>query len=274
MSRVLILGASGLVGKAVLEELEGDYDIYGTYHSNGCSSDKLFRLDMYDMESINNILKEVEPGMVISCLRGDFEQQINLHTKVANYLLKNGGRLYFCSTANVFDGDVSRPHFEDDETEAESDYGKFKIRCEDELKKILGNDLIILRLPMVWGKESPRMNKLLKDIEEKKEVEVYSNLYLNNNIDVILGRQIHYIMENNLKGIFHLGTEDVMTQYDFIRELIDRLGFRGVEFKVSTLPGEKHYLAVLPSRSDLRDEFQVFNEDVIEYLSEKWEQML
>ena len=132
MNRVLILGASGLVGKALIEELEGNYDIYGTYHSNGSSSDKLFRLDMDHMESISSILEELEPGIVISCMRGDFEQQINLHILVANYLRKNGGRLYYCSTANVFDGDVSRPHYEDDETNAESDYGNFKIAINDQ----------------------------------------------------------------------------------------------------------------------------------------------
>ncbi|SHJ50073.1 dTDP-4-dehydrorhamnose reductase [Dethiosulfatibacter aminovorans DSM 17477] len=268
MNRVLVLGASGLVGKALVEELGSNYDVYGTYHSNGWSYERLFRLDINDMESMKSILDEVEPDMVISCMRGDFEKQINLHMAVAKYLKKNGGRLYYCSTANVFDGDVSKPHHEDDETEAESVYGKFKIRCEKELEKILGNDLIILRLPMIWGKESPRMSKLLKDIGEKNEVEVYSNLYLNNNVDVILSRQIHYIIENDLDGIFHLGTEDVMTQHDFIRELVDRLGFRGVELKVSTLPGEKHFLAVLPSRRDMGEEFRIFNEDIIDCLSE------
>ena len=125
--------------------------------------------------------------------------------------------MYFCSTANVFDLKVSKAHYENEETEAESDYGKFKIRCEKELEKILGSSMVILRLPMIWGKDSPRMKKLLKDINEKNEIEVYSNLYLNNNIDVMLAKQMHHIIENKLEGIFHLGSEDIMTQYDFIK---------------------------------------------------------
>ena len=37
-------------------------------------------------DDIDNILKEVESDIVISCLRGDFKQQIDLHIKVARYL--------------------------------------------------------------------------------------------------------------------------------------------------------------------------------------------
>jgi dTDP-4-dehydrorhamnose reductase len=149
------LGVSGLVGKALVKEFDDKYDVYGT------SSEKSFRLDISNIENIHNILNKVEPSIVISSLRGEFDLQTNLHKEVAKYLQNNGGKLYFYSTVNVFDIDVCKPHYENDETESESEYGKFKIQCKKELKEILGNNLIVLRLPMIWGKESPRITRVL-----------------------------------------------------------------------------------------------------------------
>jgi len=46
-------------------------------------------------------------------------------------------------TAHVFDGDFSRHHVETDIPVAESDYGNFKIECENTLKQILGDGAIV-----------------------------------------------------------------------------------------------------------------------------------
>lgn len=269
MFKVLVLGASGLVGKALIKELDKKYDVYGTYYSKNLdiSSDKAFKLDVSNFNSIKKILETIQPKLVISCLRGDFDKQLKGHKEAAEYLNKTGGKLYFCSTANVFDNDTTKPHYEYDNTDAESDYGKFKIKCEEELKEILGDNLITLRLPMIWGKDSPRLNELLSKIKANKEVEVYSNLYLNNNTDVMLAKQIHYIMENNLRGVFHLATNDIMTQYKFTSKLIKRLGYENVKIKEITLPSEKYYFAIALKRKELPDELKISNEDIINYLS-------
>jgi len=34
MKKILILGASGVVGKPLFHALQGDYDVHGTYYSN------------------------------------------------------------------------------------------------------------------------------------------------------------------------------------------------------------------------------------------------
>ncbi|MCK4260408.1 MAG: sugar nucleotide-binding protein [Halanaerobiales bacterium] len=269
MSKLLILGASGLVGKALIKELNKDFDVYGTYYSRKLDllSDRTFKLDVNDLNSIKEILRKVSPELVISCLRGDFSEQLLVHTEVAKYLKDIDGKLYFCSTANVFDNDITKPHYEYDELNAESEYGKFKVECEQKLKEILGDNLCILRLPMLWGKDSPRYNDILDKINNDEEIEIYSNLYLTNNTDVMLAKQIHYIINNDLKGEFHLATEDVITHSEFVNELIIRLGYKDVKMKESKIAEEKFVLSIVSNRKELTDDLKISNKDILSYFA-------
>ncbi len=267
MSRVLILGASGLVGKALVDELNQDFDVYGTYYSRkiDLAADKSFQFDVDDVNSIKEILKTVKPELVLSCLRGDFTNQLAVHIEVAKYLKDTNGKMYFCSTANVFDNDATKPHYEDDELSAETEYGLFKIECEQNLEKILGENLCIIRLPLMWGIGSPNVNNLVEKINNNEEIEVYSTLYLTNNTDVMLAKQIHYIIDNGLMGIFHLATDDIITYSEFVKELVTRLGYK--EAKIKEIEDEKWFLAVVPSRKELPAELKISNEEILKYLS-------
>lgn len=267
MDRVLILGASGLVGKALLEELNNKYDIYGTYNSHKIASVKSVCFDVSEVRNIKDILDTVKPLNIIYCLRGDFSCQLELLDELVRYLKYSNGKLYFCSTANVFDGDITVPHLKNHELIAESDYGKFKIECEKILEKGLGDNAIILRLPMIWGKGSPRLNDLVTALNNNEKVHVYTNLYINTNTDVMLAKQISYIIQNDLKGIFHMGSSEAINYYGFIKKIIIGLGYENVIFDEEVLSAEKYYLAVLPDDEGLPKEFNFSNEDVIYYLT-------
>ncbi|MBU3146676.1 sugar nucleotide-binding protein [Clostridium sp. CF012] len=267
MDRILILGASGLAGKALLKELNNKYDVYGTYNSNKIVSINPIYFNISEVYKIIDILNTVKPLNIVYCLRGDFDCQIELINELVKYLKPSNGKLYFCSTANVFDGDTTTPHKKNEEPIAESDYGKFKIECEKILKKGLGDNSIIFRLPMIWGKNSPRLNSLVTALNNNEKVYVYTNLYINNNTDVMLAKQVSYIIENDLKGIFHLGSSEVINYYEFVKKVITKFGYNHTKFNEEELPNDKYYLAVLPNDEDLPKEFNFSNENIIFYLT-------
>jgi dTDP-4-dehydrorhamnose reductase len=267
MDRILILGSSGLVGEALANELSKKYEVYGTYNSNKIASIKSIYFNISEVYKIIDILNKVKPLKIVYCLRGDFNFQIELLHELVKYLNLIKGKLYFCSTANVFDGDTTIPHLKNHEPIAESDYGKFKIECEKILKKDLGDNCIIFRLPMIWGKNSPRLNGLVTALNNNEKIDIYTNLYLNNNTDIMLAKQISYIIENDLKGIFHLGSNEVINYYEFIKKIISNFGYNYTNFNEQEISTEKHYFAVLPTAGDLPKEFNFSNEDLICYLS-------
>jgi len=272
VKKVLIFGITGTVGSALAEELRKnkDYEIYGTYYEDNpdITDKRYYQFDMGDLKKLETMLNSVKPDIVVSALRGDFSKQLAFHKELAQYLKKNNGSLYFCSTANVFDKDLTKPHYEDDPCESFTDYGKFKIECEKSLKEILGDNFIILRLSQVWGKKSPRMKELLELLNKNGEIEASSHIYATRITDKMAAKQIHYIMENNLKGTFHLGTSDIMSEKDFITELIEKLGYKNAKIKEASFNEDK-YLAVL-SRKNIWPEDLIFTQsDIIKELFQK-----
>lgn len=267
MERILILGASGLIGKALSRELERTDEIYGTYGNHPVELVNAIYFDMSLGSDISEVLHQVKPTKVVYCLRGDFGAQLELLNRLVDYLLPIQGRLYFCSTANVFDGDATKPHSKNDVPLADSDYGQFKIACEELLINHLNDKGIILRLPMVWGKESARFKGLIDVLDNKGKVDVYTNLYINNHTDVMLAKQIGYIIKHDLKGIFHLGSSEVISHSEFVKTLVNQLGYINVAYNDEAQSEEKSYLAVLPTHGDLPAEYEISNKSIISHLT-------
>jgi len=270
MQKILILGASGLVGRAIIDEFTNKFDLYGTYFSSLTSlpNDKQFKLEVHQLEKLKETISTIKPDIVISCLRGEFDQQLKFHKELAMELQNKNSRVYYFSTTNVFDGDLSRPHSETDIPIAESDYGKFKIECENILKDILGERVMIIRIPAIWGKDSPRWKLIEESIKNNKVIEVYSNLVYNNLLDVHLAKQLRFIIENDLKGIFHFGSVDMMTQGQFFEQIISKLAceknilrYRLYQDKVDT-----YYFRLNSIRDDIPSSLQSTNQDIISYL--------
>ena len=75
------MGASGLVGRAIIEEFKEVYDLYGTYAftQTKLPPDKQIQLEVHQTHEMRDILRSIKPDIVISCLRGEFGQQLKFH---------------------------------------------------------------------------------------------------------------------------------------------------------------------------------------------------
>lgn len=97
MEKVLILGASGLVGRALIDEFKEDFEVYGTYSSSltSLSDDMQFQLEVQHVDKMRQIIRSIKPDVVISCLRGNFNHQLQFHKELAMELRNSSSRLYF-----------------------------------------------------------------------------------------------------------------------------------------------------------------------------------
>ncbi|WP_342558811.1 sugar nucleotide-binding protein [Metasolibacillus sp. FSL K6-0083] len=272
MKKILILGASGLVGKAIAKECLNDFDVYGTYFSTATelAFDKQFQLNVQDGEVIREILQLTKPDIIVSSLRGEFEEQFNFHSLLAKELTSTKSLLYYFSTTNVFDGDLSKHHNENDEPISKSDYGQYKIRCEKMLVESLGNRANIIRIPGIWGKNSPRFNDVKSKIESAMPIQAYSNLQCNFLLDIQLARQMRFIFENELKGIFHLCAVDMMEESEFYEELIHKLTNENINIQYNLYQNVEttHYFGLLSNRDDIPKSMKMTNKEIIAYLAQ------
>lgn len=264
--RILLLGATGFIGKTIFSVLkENGHDIYGTYHSRlpEIQSDNFYPFDLTAPETIDSILTSVQPEIIISSLRGDFSRQLGLHKVLTAYIKSKPDRkLIFISTANVFDNDLNCPHTESDIPNAESDYGLYKTECENMLISALATQAIIIRIPSVWDKNCPRIQQLITYKKDGKALQMWDDLMMNYTTPTQIANVISYIIANNLEGIFHVGTRDMMKYWDFYQEIMRRLHLEAPEIDMEQLD-KTYYQAVLPARSDLPENLQMTVEDVL-----------
>ncbi|WP_339756531.1 sugar nucleotide-binding protein [uncultured Winogradskyella sp.] len=266
--RILILGASGYIGNAIYKELGPYFKTYGTYRSlqPEFESNKQFFQYSVEKDDVYEILEVFKPSIIISALRGDFNAQTIAHQHISEYALEYGSKIIFLSSANAFDAYSKYPSYELDKTLSQSIYGHFKIKIENMLLRLPKKQVAVLRLPMVFGANCPRIQEIKQHITDKKAVEVFPNLIMNITLDKKVTQQIHYIINRNKHGIFHLGSTDLVHHDEFIKDIIAYLTEGKVLLKHVFTTNEDRYLAVLPKFNKLPKHLQITSTKVLEEL--------
>lgn len=271
--RILILGASGYAGSCIKKTLEKEYqEVFGTYQNPAkagqySADSSMYHYALENQGELERLLFQTDPDMAISCLCGDFSQQKEAHRVLGEFLAaKENGKILYLSSANVFDGDLSRPHLEPDLPKAESSYGQFKIACEELLARQLGERAIILRIPEIWGTSCKRLKKFREDVQQGRPVQTYGNFWVNYTTDRQIAAWVSYIIKQNLHGVFHIGTRDLYGYTAFQQELAKKLGLGSPVFETEENQ-QKQVLAVAPGRKEIPEHLQMGVEDVLNVVS-------
>ena len=211
------------------------------------------------------ILNVVKPTIIISALRGDFSAQLTAHKHVFEYISTvKKCKIIFLSSANVFDAYSKFPSYENDTTLSNSVYGHFKIRLEQLFLKLPTEKVAILRLPMVFGVPSPRINELKLHLELDSPIELFPNLIMNVISDKKVTQQVHYIINRKKHGIFHLGSKDLVHHDEFIKDLVSKIGAKNPRYKLVYTTNDDRYLAVLPKENTLPKHLQMYSLELFE----------
>ena len=267
--RILILGATGFIGHAIYRELCSYFKTFGTYRVENKEVKNNKHFIQYNVEEgdVYQILERVKPSIIISSLRGDFHAQTIAHQHISEYITSHNCKIIFLSSANAFDAYSKYPSYEFDKTLSDSVYGHFKIKVENLLLRLPKTKVVIARLPMVLGPQSPRVKEIRQHINEHTAVEVFPNIIMNVTTDLKVTQQIHYIINRNKSGIYHLGSTDLVHHDDFVRAIVEQITSKTVNYKHVYTTNEDRYLAVLPKFNKLPRHLQITSSKVLEELN-------
>ena len=268
MKSILILGGSGYIGNCLYKELSPFYNTFGTYYSaKGYQNNQHFF--QYDIEKggIEEIIKEVKPKLIISALRGSFEAQHEVHDYLIDLVRRINCRILFLSSANVFDAFQHFPSYEYDKTLSESIYGRFKIKIENQVIRLPIGKYVIARLPMVFGINAPRTLEIDRAIQNNEAIEVFPNTIINVNSDIRLTQQIHYLINQKKSGLYHLGSTDLISHFDFFKSIVERRHQKPGIYKQVYTSNTIRYLATLPKENKLPSHILNTYMDVLDDLS-------
>ena len=83
-----------------------------------------------------------------------------------------------------------------------------------------------------------------------------------------VGACAKYVLDHDLKGIFHIGSRDTVDYYEFQKMVCDQLEIPYPVFELEHSP-DKVYQAVIPARAEIPDALQLTVLQVLQALKQK-----
>ncbi|MEZ4794302.1 MAG: sugar nucleotide-binding protein [Flavobacteriaceae bacterium] len=264
-NRILIVGASGFLGNTIYKEVLPYFDVYGTYATQDglFAGNQVFYRYVAETDSIIPILQKVKPSIVISAFKSHPNALLETHRILCQYVHGISGKLIFLSSAEVFSAKGDFPAYETDTPLSESLEGKTKISLEKLVTKLPKHNYALLRLPLVLGVNSPNTFHLKQAIKHHASFEVFPNAIVSATTSDKMAQQIHYIINQELTGTFHLASQDVIHHDELFREISERLSHKKPIFKNVFSSNEDRYQAILPKHNVLPKAYQITIQEVI-----------
>jgi dTDP-4-dehydrorhamnose reductase len=229
--RIIILGISSWLGPYIaraLIALDERSSILGSYHHNRPKDPGSYvQLTSAEVSAAEKIFAQIRPHVVVNLLRGESESDFRWHCDIMELTNRHCGYYLYASSANAVDLNLKWPHLESELGQAQSDYGKFKARCEEVLLGAFPQ-FGIVRFAAVHGFAINRISRtedFLKGLQRGDHVSFPRGIVQNRLSDRLLSQQIAAVAKYRGKGIFHLGSVDCSDEIDFRRELAKRFGY-------------------------------------------------
>ncbi|TKY87952.1 hypothetical protein EX895_003048 [Sporisorium graminicola] len=255
--KVLITGASGLLGRAVHQQcIDKGYDTRALAFSRADPEKQLVKLDLTDAAAVESCLHEFQPDVIVHTAaerRPDVVEKdpaashaINVDTPasiatIASQLDKVP-LLINISTDYVFDG--SKPPYKvDDAPNPLNAYGVSKLQGERAVQEhAKPGHFTNLRVPVLYGKaitnNESAVNVLLDAIQppagsnEAKKCDAYAVRYPTNVADVAKAilklAQVYTDTSNPVPPTTHFSAKEAMTKYDMcmvLSRIANSVGF-------------------------------------------------
>lgn len=243
--KVLVLGASGMLGNAMLSILaeKPSLTVIGSVRSP--SSKRLFPdvlqklivsgADADNLDSVYSLMSDIKPDVVINCVglikqlknSDDPLQILPVNSLFPHRLAKlcelSGARLVHISTDCVFSG-TRGDYSENDSSDANDLYGKSKF-----LGEVHSSNSITLRTSII-GHELSSSNGLVEwFLSQNNQVQGYVNAIFSGLPTVELARIIRdvILIRPELSGLYHLASKPI-SKYDLL-ELIKGIYCKKIE---------------------------------------------
>jgi dTDP-4-dehydrorhamnose reductase len=223
MTRVLVTGAGGQVGREVVGAFKDD-DVIAADHSV---------LDVADRDAVLQAITSTAPDAVVhagawtavDACEGDPDRAFRVNTLGTRHVAEGASRvgawLCYLSTDYVFDGTKPDPYLEWDSPNPVSVYGRSKFGGELEL----GPDSTIVRTSWVCGLHGANMVKtILRLAGEHEKLTFVDDQRGQPSFADDLARVIRRLVVERRPGLFHVTNQGAVTWFEFARSVLEVAG--------------------------------------------------
>ena len=232
--RVLIVGASGQVGRALQHSFAGHAQVIATDHKT---------LDLTVPDRIRDVVRQVRLDVILNAAaytgdRAESEPElamvVNAHAPevLAEEALLCNAILVHYSTDYVFDGAKQGPWTESDAPNPLNTYGDTKLAGEEAIRQV-GGRYLIFRTSWVYGPHGKNfLNTMLRLGRERDRLSIVDDQFGAPTTSLELARATHLVLKGIgsdrfrppevWSGVYHMTCSGSITWYGFARAIFDR----------------------------------------------------
>jgi dTDP-4-dehydrorhamnose reductase len=237
--RILITGASGLLGINLAMEAMREHEVIGVDRGKLKSAPfQVLKVDLLQRNGINSILDSTKPDWLINCVAlANLEKceedpiqarilNTDLPAELANACAKRNILFVHLSTDSVFDGTREDPYTEEDEPSPPGVYSQTKLDGECAVQD--ANPKAIIARVNFYGWSLGGRRSLgeffVNNLSEGKNVNgftdvIFCPMWVNH-----LSRTLIEMLEKKLSGLYHVVGAQAMSKYQFGVEIARRFG--------------------------------------------------
>jgi len=239
--RIIITGATGLLGRPLMRELERMSDAYLSGISRSRRGENIVNIDLLDFAAADEYLRKENPDVILHLAaerRPDqfdrnpgASRRLNVEAVAATARTAGdiGAWMLYLSTDYVFDG-TDPPYAPADAPNPLNSYGRSKYEGELALWGAT-NRGTVLRVPLLYGPvespdESP-VTALIGATEAGGEIDDWQQRYPTFTPDLarVIRRMVELYRDDEFfSGTFHWSGDEVLTKYDMVRLIAGSLG--------------------------------------------------
>ncbi len=245
--RVLVTGANGLVGQAVVRRLgrwpgadllatgraaqSADADLAGGYTA----------LDVQDAAAVERAFLDFAPGVVVHCAgtaqveaceadrAACWALNVDATATLAAACRRTGARLVLLSTDFVFSG-AAGPYAETDRPDPTGTYGRTKLAAENALVASRLPAWAVVRTTLVYGApagasvRSDFVRWLVGELSEGRRVRIASDQTRTPTYDDDLADGVARVVLGGKTGLFHIAGRELVSTLDVARATAETFG--------------------------------------------------
>ncbi|MDD1772208.1 MAG: dTDP-4-dehydrorhamnose reductase [Methanomassiliicoccales archaeon] len=268
MRKVLVIGASGLLGQYLLKAgRDLELDMVGTYNETVPTDiNGMLRMDITNPDSVSRSLDQICPDLVVlSSAMTNVDQcerepgkayAVNMEGafNVASRCKDHGAKLVYISTDYVFNGLKGSRYHEFEGPDPLSIYGRSKLEGEN-VTMDADKKNMVCRVSVVYGwnrigKKSNFLTWIIESLKKGQAIRLYNDQWVSPTYAPSAAKDILELACKDVRGIVHTCGPDCLNRYEMGVMLAEVFGFdKGLISSIETK--DMPMLAVRPRASCL-----------------------
>jgi dTDP-4-dehydrorhamnose reductase len=241
--KIVILGAGGRLGAALMRKYRDQFDTTGFSHAE---------LNLSELNGVREKLRAIDFDVVVNAAgftnvdlcetqpNRAFLINADAPRVLAEICREKNARLIHFSTDYVFAGDKSEPYKEEDEASPISVYGESKLAGEKNVLDPEGQNLVV-RVSWVFGPDRPSfIDAMIQRAQENEQVDAVADKFSTPTYTLDIAKMLPWFFDLKVSGgILHFANTGKCSWQEYAQWGVDCCHDVGLPLKAKTVGARK-----------------------------------